>query len=273
LKSSDIIKEAKEMDALGASITGGEPLLAVGKACRYIKLLKKEFGNGFHIHLYTYGKLATEKNMNLLEKAGLDEIRFHALEDFENILPALKTKMKVGIEVPVIPKDWKRLKNAINFCAKHDIFINLNELEFSDSNWESMKKHGVRHPEETNAVAGSKALAMKALEYAERKLVKAHFCSVFVKHGVQMQRRLKRRAKVIKRPWEKVDKEGMIVKGVVQCKPGVAVKEGVYYSKEKRRIETTVQKARQIAKKYGLQAYRVREWPASVPWDFEADPI
>ncbi|MCD6522384.1 MAG: radical SAM protein [Candidatus Diapherotrites archaeon] len=269
----DIIKEAKEMNALGAGITGGEPLLVVDRVCRYIELLKSTFGKRFHIHLYTYGKLATEENVEKLEQAGLDEIRFHVFEHFEWLEPALKTNMDVGIEIPVIPGDWKRLKRVVDFCAEKDIFLNLNELEFSDSNWKRMKRHGMKHDEYTNAVTGSKKLALKVLRYAEKRGVKAHFCSVFVKHGVQLTRRLKRRANVIKKPWEKVNRYGLIVKGVIDGHKEIAKKEGLYYNRKKKRIETDVETARKIAKKYSVKAWKVLEWPVYEPWDFEKSPI
>ena len=50
---NDIIDEAKQMGALGTGITGGEPLLRPDKVLSYIRLLKSEFGNQHHIHLYT----------------------------------------------------------------------------------------------------------------------------------------------------------------------------------------------------------------------------
>lgn len=42
--NEDVIAEAKRMSALGTSITGGEPQEAMAKTCRYLELLKDEFG-------------------------------------------------------------------------------------------------------------------------------------------------------------------------------------------------------------------------------------
>ncbi|TKX76322.1 radical SAM protein, partial [Halorubrum sp. SD626R] len=50
---SDVIEEAKRMSALGTSITGGEPQEAMAKTTRYLELLKDEFGEDHHTHLYT----------------------------------------------------------------------------------------------------------------------------------------------------------------------------------------------------------------------------
>jgi uncharacterized protein len=51
-KDEDIIEEALSMDALGASITGGEPLLKLERVLHYIRILKKKFGKSFHSHLH-----------------------------------------------------------------------------------------------------------------------------------------------------------------------------------------------------------------------------
>ena len=73
---ADVIEEAKRMDALGSSITGGEPQEALERTCHYLELLKEEFGEDHHTHLYT-GITGGRENMRRLAKAGLDEIRFH----------------------------------------------------------------------------------------------------------------------------------------------------------------------------------------------------
>jgi hypothetical protein len=260
------------MKARGAGVTGGEPLLALEKTCHYIHLLKSGFGKDFYIHLYTCGDGATEEAMKKLEDAGLDEIRFHLLEGFEKALPALDTCLRAGFEVPCIPGDWKRLKALTDFAAEHGFFINLNEFEFSDSNFEALRARGFSHPEETYAVPGSRELAMRVLRYAEKKGVDAHFCPLFVKYSVQLTNRLKRRAKTIKKPWERVDENGMLVRGVIECSAGKARKLGVHYNKEKKRGETSVKKALGLARK-GLKAWREVEYPSSNPWVFGRDPL
>ncbi|MFB6108007.1 MAG: radical SAM protein, partial [Haloplanus sp.] len=72
----DVLAEAHRMDALGTSITGGEPQEALDRTCHYLSLLKDEFGEDHHTHLYT-GITGGRENMRRLSEAGLDEIRFH----------------------------------------------------------------------------------------------------------------------------------------------------------------------------------------------------
>ncbi len=71
----DILAEARLMGALGTSITGGEPLLVPDRVARFCTVLKEEFGEEHHIHLYT-GMAPTRELLQPL--AGLvDEVRLH----------------------------------------------------------------------------------------------------------------------------------------------------------------------------------------------------
>lgn len=72
----EIISIAKEMNANGTGITGGEPLIKINRVLKYINLLKMKFGKYHHIHLYT-SIPASFNTLYLLSKVGLDEIRFH----------------------------------------------------------------------------------------------------------------------------------------------------------------------------------------------------
>ena len=80
LKNEDdtkkLICEAEYINATGAGITGGDPLIVWERTKRYILILKDAFGTNFNIHLYTSG-LKNYKHIFDLVAAGLDEIRFH----------------------------------------------------------------------------------------------------------------------------------------------------------------------------------------------------
>ena len=60
----------------GASISGGEPLLTLGRSLSFIRAIKNRFGSAMHVWLYTNGTLATVDILTQLRDAGLDEIRF-----------------------------------------------------------------------------------------------------------------------------------------------------------------------------------------------------
>src|SRR3989344_4060642 len=133
----ELIEEAKLTEANGAGITGGDPLANVDRCCNYIILLKKEFGKSFHIHLYTSLQLVTYEYLKKLYEAGLDEIRFHPNLDDDSLWPNLKIAAqfdwKVGVEIPVIPGYGQKTKKLIDFIYGKVDFLNLNELELSDT--------------------------------------------------------------------------------------------------------------------------------------------
>ncbi|MHA1269674.1 MAG: radical SAM protein [Candidatus Helarchaeota archaeon] len=216
----DILKEARLMEAKGAGITGGDPLIKFDRTLEYIKLLKKEFGPKFHIHLYTTGiTLKGKTKLIQLANAGLDEIRFHPAEsDWEKIKWALETKMDVGAEIPVIPNSYDEIMQFIKYLndLKGIKFVNLNELEMCDANSESLKERNFAL-KDIASVKGSHELAFKILKDASDLNINIHYCSAFVKGGVQLRNRMKRRAKNTRAPYEEISDEGLFIKGVIFC--------------------------------------------------------
>ena len=213
----DILEEIYEMKALGASITGGEPLLFPRRVIETIDLLKSVFGEKFHIHLYTTGKHVSKDIITKLYNVGLDEIRFHVrdLRVFKNIELALKyTDIDVGIEVPLIPgfKDFyiKLLKEAERLGVK---FVNFNEMEFTESNAEELRMRGFKLKKGSYvAVEGSEKEALELLKWASCNInnVLVHYCSVAYKDLVQTKRRLLRKAREIAKPFDEITDEGLI---------------------------------------------------------------
>lgn len=215
----EIVAEAESMDARGTGITGGDPLIDMDRTLHMIRLLKTRFGPDHHIHLYTAtidaGKAA------LLEEAGLDEIRFHPRDsewsDMEGSgLKEVKdaVRMKVGIEVPALPGRESDLLSMIAYARSIGIdFVNLNELEFSESNWDMMEAHGYGVKDDvSSAVKGSEETAIAVLRKVPRG-IDVHYCSSSFKDGVQLRRRLTRRALHIAEPYQQVTDDGTIVRG------------------------------------------------------------
>lgn len=220
-KTDDIIKEARLCEAQGAGFTGGDPILKFGRTIKLIKLLKKEFSREFHIHLYTPTKLVTEEKLKKLYKAGLDEIRFHP--DIENnkewsrVALAKKFNWSVGVEIPVIPGKGKETKKLIDFLSKTDIdFLNLNELEISDTNANKLLEKGFKTKDKLSyAIKGSEQLALKLAKYADGKIRNIHYCTAKLKDKVQLANRIKRRAKNIARDYDMVNLDGILKRGAI----------------------------------------------------------
>jgi len=133
----DIIYETDAIRGEGAGISGGDPLCTVDRTLDYIRLLKSKYGNDFHIHLYTSKTTVSQENLEQLKNAGLDEIRFHPQkDDWSGIERALKSGMKVGIEVPTIPGKAEKLKQIALRAEELGLsFLNMNELEASETNF------------------------------------------------------------------------------------------------------------------------------------------
>lgn len=219
LSDEDVLEEARQMDALGTGITGGEPLLRPEKVIHYIQLLKRDFGPEHHIHMYT--SIAPDTGlMKELAEAGLDEIRFHPAVKLWNYLDesdyadSIRSAKELGIETGIeIPSIEGADKVAI-FADENDCFINLNELEFSDTNAETMKENDYHLRDDlSNAASGSEEYATEIAHCCKR----IHFCSSSYKDAVQLRKRLIRIAEKNSRPFDEITEDGTIYYGHIDC--------------------------------------------------------
>ncbi|MHA1754500.1 MAG: radical SAM protein [Candidatus Odinarchaeia archaeon] len=216
----DLLREAKLIDAEGAGFTGGDPLINFNKTVRYIKLLKEHFGEQFHIHLYTTNHLLTVKRVDILIESGLDEIRIHPVNGKIVNLNILKDKkIKYGYEIPAIPGEEENIIKLISYLEEINAdFININELEFSETNSSNLLKRGFKLKNDSiAAVEGSEETAFKILQWAQKNTSKIniHYCPSILKDGVQLKNRFIRRGKNVKKPYEELDDEGLLTRGVI----------------------------------------------------------
>ncbi len=205
----NIVEEAYAVKAKGAAITGGDPLLSLDKTIAVIDLLKNEFGNNFHIHLYTSGRYADKQVLKTLDRIGLDEIRFHPVDEryLKRMEVAVKeTSMSVGIEVPAIPGRLEWLKKLARFLEQiGGEFMNVNELEASESNIEALSKRGFSISDNGISVKGSYETAMEFIKWARENIerISIRFCPASYKDFYQMRNRFIRKASIIGRAYEK----------------------------------------------------------------------
>jgi pyruvate formate-lyase activating enzyme-like uncharacterized protein len=221
----EMIEECKLTEAKGCGITGGDPLVKNERTCEYIKILKKEFGKSFHIHLYTPMNLVNEQRLKALFDAGLDEIRFHPnlddSKDWARINLAKKYSWKIGVEIPAVPGYEEKTKKLMDFLNNKIEFLNLNELEFSDTDAPhyTLDKMNFKQKDSVSyGVKGSQELALKLLHYAKDKKYSVHFCTSKLKNKVQMGNRLKIRAKNSALPFDKVTSDGFLYRGAAYLK-------------------------------------------------------
>lgn len=224
----EAIDEAKLCGSKGVGITGGNPLLRMDRTIEYLNALKNEFGSDFHAHLYTTPKFIDENKLKMLKDAGLDEIRLHPsklfknaenfeMEEFLEKLSLCKKYIKdVGIEIPGIPKSEKIIldlaEKADEIGAK---FININELEYSETNYLNLKDKKFKEKDDVSSgIFGSEKTALNVIKKFKGKLV-IHYCPSSLKDSVQMKNRLINRAKNVAKPYEEITDEGLLLKGII----------------------------------------------------------
>lgn len=290
----EIIFEAESIEARGTGITGGDPLLAMKKTLHYIELLKIRFGKKHNIHLYT----ATPdlKKINLLADAGLDEIRLHpppedwpALENTnysEAIAHARKLGLRTGIEIPCIPGKEKEMAMLAKSVEKAGAqFINLNELEFSESNWQELKAHGFEVKDDiSSAVKESQEAAGKVANLLEGQKIIVHYCSSSFKDATQLRNRILRRANNTASGLEIITEEGTFIKGVIETKkPHEILKqledeydvpsELIRHDSEKGRIEIAAWVLEDLPVLPNCQYFIVEEYPTADRLEVEKRPV
>lgn len=212
----EIIDEARAIGALGTGITGGEPLLKRDLVERSIRSLKREFGEDHHIHLYT-GARPGPSSLRALAEAGLDEIRFHPpTSDWsepgwlsEVLREAKSAGLLPGVEIPAIGP----APGIVEAVLRNDAFLNLNELEFSETNQMALKRLGFRSRDYGCGAVGSEAVAR---EHFRVEGLKVHYCTSAFKDAVQLRERLKRRAERTARPFDLPTEDGTLIYGVIE---------------------------------------------------------
>lgn len=220
-----LIREAELCNAKGAGITGGDPLLVAERTARAIKELKKRFGAGFHVHLYTTLRNISAEKLSLLHEAGLDEIRFHpAVWDSSNwgkINLAKRFEWTIGVEIPAIPCYEDETKKLIDFLSGKIDFLNINELEISDNNASRLSGMGYTTKNRLSyAIKGSEETALRLMKYCRDRNYgfDVHYCTSKLKDAIQMARRIKRRARNVAYAFDEITKEGMLVRGAIYLK-------------------------------------------------------
>jgi hypothetical protein len=278
----EAILEANMINASGTGITGGDPMKYYERTSEYIRALKAEFGDKHHIHLYTIS--GSEIGIKKVAEAGLDEIRFHPPEEIWHMMDrtifkdrikwARSAGLDVGIEVPSLPGREKETELLIQFAEQMDLdFVNLNELEFSETNYTALLGRGIQIRSDTSSGAKqSRELAIEMVKTFPEYAV--HYCSASFKDGIQLRNRLKRRASNIARSIDVVTKDGTILKGVIQGENISVIRDSllslgipddmIFVNDVKKRVEVPSWILDRLPKENGWEIYQVEEYPT---WD------
>ncbi|MEK9909723.1 MAG: radical SAM protein [Candidatus Thalassarchaeaceae archaeon] len=234
-----VIEEARAMNATGAGITGGDPVMARERVLQACKILKNEFGDDFHLHMYTSIPFKAEWARDFAE-AGLDEIRFHFLDlesekYTETMAACVESGMLTGVEIPCEPDKENELMQLLETMRDMPVqFLNLNELEITVGNHDNMEVRGFNLSDEITAgAAGSGELATRMRDRvmaasigapdpedgAVREPYPYHlkFCTATYKDSGQLRRRFIRRGEHTISPHEILTEDGTLLFGAVDC--------------------------------------------------------
>lgn len=285
----DVIGEARSIDAEGTGITGGDPVLVLDRTTRYVTLLKSTFGEDHHIHLYT--SLIRPAAFKKLENAGLDELRIHPpiqkwgkLERTHLRKAVERTGMKIGMEIPAIP-GWRDETIALlKYADAIDMdFVNINELEFSETNWRTLRTRSIDVKDDISSAAkGSDELALSMLELDVS--IPIHYCSSSFKDRIQLRRRLMRRARNVARPSDVITDDGTLLKGIIDTKnPHKVIEmltskflvppELIHLDRDKKRVEVAPWVLEEIARKLPYDSFIIEEYPTADRLEVEREQI
>lgn len=295
---SDVLDEARAMDASGTGITGGDPLHCADRVEHYIRLLKTSLGNEHHIHIYT--REPNPGKLKALADAGLDELRMHIPHylwgdldgrgsSFRKVLEAAPSwGLDRGVEIPLIPDKEADLRKLLKSLSSIGVdFVNLNEFEVSETNEKNLRDRGYfANPGGGWGVVGSKIVAKRLLK--EDWGVPVHFCSSGFKDSVQLRQRMIRRGMRTAKVFHVLTDDGTVLKGIVEVQHGAMRmdqaadyvlaklsigKDSCYVDLERRRIEVPPALLRRRASRLNLPAFEVEEYPTSEALEVERSPL
>ena len=234
-----VIEEARAMNATGAGITGGDPVMARERVLEACKILKNEFGDNFHLHMYTSIPFKAEWAKDFAE-AGLDEIRFHFLDlesekYTETMAACVESGMLTGVEIPCEPDKENELMELLETMRDMPVqFLNLNELEITVGNHDNMELRGFNLSDEITAgAAGSGELATRMRDRVMAASIGApdpengtvrepypyhlKFCTATYKDSGQLRRRFIRRGEHTISPHEILTEDRTLLFGAIDC--------------------------------------------------------
>ncbi len=210
----------------GASLSGGEPFLTFDKTLKFVKAIKKHFGNNLHLWLYTNGILADENKLNLLAEAGLDEIRFDIGAtgyNTDKVALAVGRIPTVTVEVPAV--DLNKLKTVSKELANLGVnHLNLHQLRATKYNVEKIIKKGFHFIHGPKVlVAESEIIALECIKYTLENEINlpVNYCSFVFKNSHQNKAARLRAYDEFLKPFDELTRAGFIRNLHVRAEPQV----------------------------------------------------
>ena len=241
-----------------------------------------------------------EKAIDLVE-AGLDEIRFHPMRKYwsqmqktpfyDTILKLVSMNCDVALEIPVIPGKKDDILSLIHWANDIGLkWINLNELEYSETNAEFLINKGFTVKDDiSSAVKRSQETAYEIMDETVDLDIGVHYCSSSFKDGIQLRNRIKRRAKNIAKTSDVITDDGTILKGIIVSSDKTP--EQIYHflisefeidelefyvNEDQNRLELNPSILEEISDKLkdaGFECFIVEEYPTADRLEVERTPL
>ena len=215
---NEYIDYLKKFDFEGIGFSGGEPFLVFAKVIKYIKEIRKVFGKKHYIWIYTNGDLITEEKLRLLNKIGLNEIRFNLSArnyDLKPVELAVKYINVVTIEIPAIPEDVQLVKSLLKKFESIGVkYLNIHQLIMTKYNYKALMKKDyiILGKEQHSPILDSELAAFELLRYTKK--IKANigvnYCSKCYKARFQDKALRKRYSPFYRSKFDFITKTGYI---------------------------------------------------------------
>ena len=213
----DYIDYLKTFDFRGMSISGGEPLLTLEKTLKFIRMARKEIGDGLYIWLYSNGRLFDREKAHMLRDAGINEIRFDiGATDYNTnkIAQAVGIIPNVTVEIPAIPEDFEVMKQKMKELKNIGVdFLNLHQLRLTPFNFNRMIDHDYTYLHgEKVTVLESELTALKLILFTKEAKIDlpVNYCSYIYKNRYQKSAARRRHALKMLNPGESITESGFI---------------------------------------------------------------
>jgi pyruvate formate-lyase activating enzyme-like uncharacterized protein len=219
--AGDYIDYLKRFHFEGIGFSGGEPFLVFDRLLEYITEIRRVFGSRHYLWVYTNGDLLTGKHLQLLQGAGLNELRIDIAGNnygLEPVALAAEHMDTVTVEIPAIPEDLDLVKGilpaleetGVRFINVHQLFMNrYNSSEFSRRGY-SLAEAGTKR--RSFSVLESELAALELLKQAVEAGLKPgmNYCSECYKERFYGRAFRRRYSSVGRQSWESVTDTGFI---------------------------------------------------------------
>ena len=201
----------------GVGFSGGEPLLTLDRLLAHIKAIRQEFGNSVYLWVYTNGDRLNRSALEMLQKVGLDEIRFDISARKYALGPVYLAKEyipTVTVELPAIPEDFDLVKGLLGKMETAGVnFLNLHQLTTTEYNYKAFRRRNYHFLHQPHIpVFETEICALRLLLFARENQISLpiNYCSSIYKNRFQGRDVRTRQGRILIKGYEEITNAGYI---------------------------------------------------------------